>query len=215
MAEMKYCYFYVTDWKRRHRSEKCSVQDGTRTWWQSHRSPLLAPISQCFTSKIFPLTRGLWSQRQFREGGSAHRHTKIFKQKLEILRGWAVSGMGPCLSLQPPKTGALLGSTLQSWYTACSSTAKILLPAHSIATDSLYITVAVSPHSPHFYVLLVKNTVWIVLYLPICWSDEISPHLAHQHTCTRTYWDQLEGLGRRGGKYSLSLSQKCRGKPAK
>lgn len=138
MAEMKYCYFYVTDWKHRHRSEKCSIQDGTRTWWQSHRSPLLAPISQCFTSKIFPLTRGLWSQRQFREGGSAHRHTRIFKQKLEILRGWAVSGMGPCLSLQPPKTGALLGSMLQSWYTACSSTTKILLPAHSVATDSLY-----------------------------------------------------------------------------
>lgn len=68
----------------------------------------------------------------------SHRHTRIFKQKLEILRGWAVSGMGPCLSLQPPKTGALLGSMLQSWYTACSSTAKILLPAHSVATDSLY-----------------------------------------------------------------------------
>lgn len=130
----------------------------------------------------------------------SHRHTRIFKQKLQILCGWAVSGMGPCLSLQPPRTGALLGSMLQSWYTACSSTAKILLPAHSVATDSLYITVAVSPHSPHFYVLLVKNTVRIVLYLPICWSDEISPHLASQHTCTRTYWDQLEGLGRRGGK---------------
>lgn len=116
--------------------------------------------------------------------------------------------MGPCLSLQPPKTGALLGSTLQSWYTACSSTAKILLPAHSVATDSLYITVAVSPHSPHFYVLLVKNTVWIVLYLPICWSDEISPHLAHQHTCTRTYWDQLEGLGRGGVGSIVCLSAK-------
>lgn len=173
----------------------------------------IASSSWCFTYKISLLTRRLWSQRKFREGGFACTgmpgalHPDFQSEAGDPM--WTCCLWPETISEPTAPRKQLLSWDAQpeSSYTA-SSTAKVgtltsLLHSHRQPLHQRQLCLPV---------LLIFISCWWKTLAWLSWPVftlmlerwDLSFTLPGQRTCTRTYWEQFKGW--RGSLVSIGHS---------